>query len=251
MLADQSLREAAAPPTPEARTTPTASAITDILSSCHQYALLGTVIGSPGTGKSTAALDYTESCGRGVVYCSMVKTADTVRSGLLHILLSLGGNTGPNAGEYAIHRLVEKGLEDRKTRLLILDEVQYASDELLGCVRDLYDRCDMGIVWIGNFSLSARWSGRRAARKAVFEQILGRLGPRIEVHSPLAGDIEVILRQHGIEDEASRKLLSRAAATDGGLHNVERILRVAQGPRGDRNLSAAALRDAAMVAGVA
>ena len=80
MLATQSLREAEAPPTPEGCTTPTSSAITDILAACHQYTLLGAVIGSPGTGKTTAALDYTESGDRDVVYCSMVKTADTVRS---------------------------------------------------------------------------------------------------------------------------------------------------------------------------
>ena len=163
----------------------------------------------------------------------------------------MGGMAHRNTGEYVIHRLVERNLGDRRARLLILDESQYMSDELLGCVRDLYDRCGIGIVLVANFSLSARWSARRAARKAVFEQILGRLGPRVEVHAPLAGDVEAIMRQHRIEDEASRKLLSRAAATDGGLHNIERILRVAQGSGGDRKLTPAALRDAAMIAGVA
>ena len=135
--------------------------------------------------------------------------------------------------------------------LIIVDEAQHVSDDMLGCLRDLYDRCGIGLVWVGNFTLAERWAGKRGARNRAFDAILGRRGPQIELDELLPGDIDAIATHHGIDDAASRDVLSRAAAVRGGLHNVNRILRVAKGRDGSRAVTPDLLRDAAVITGVA
>ena len=252
MTAISSIRTETTPSKSAFSPTPTASAITDILLACHHYRLLGTVIGNPGTGKSTAAEAYAASA-RGVAHVPMVKAAYRTQAALMHLVRSIGtGRRAPRTtGEYELHCMIEEALAAETVELLIVDEAQHVSDDMLGCLRDLYDRCGIGLVWVGNFTLADRWTGKRGARNRAFDAILGRRGPQIELDELLDGDVDAIASHHGIDDAASRDVLSSAAATRGGLHNVSRILRVAKGRDGSHALSPDRLRDAAVITGVA
>ena len=253
MTVAESIRAEAAPSNPAFCQTPTAIGVTDVLLACHHYRLLGTVIGNPGTGKSSAAVSYTGSVPGGVAHVSMVKTAGRVQAGLLHLLRSIGDGrrAARTTGEYEAQVMVEEAIESEFVELLIVDEAQVLSDDMLGCLRDIYDRCGIGIVWMGNFTLSDRWAAKRGARNRVFEAILGRRGPQIEIDAIVDGDFDALMAHYGINDAASRRVLARAAASRGSLHNVDRILRVAKGPHGTLALTAETLREAAMIAGVA
>ena len=252
MTATQSMRAEAPPSNSPFCQTPTATGITDVLLACHHYRLLGTVIGNPGTGKSGAATSYAGSVSIGVAHVSMVKTARGVQAGLLHLLRSIGtGRWAARATrEYEAQVMVEEAIKLELVELLIVDEAQHLSDDMLECLRDLYDHCGIGLVWMGNFTLSDRWAGRRGARTRAFEAILGRRGPQIEIDALGDGDIDALATHYGIDDAASRDVLARAASARGGLHNVDRMLRVVGRGGGGRQLTAEALREAAMIAGV-
>lgn len=230
--------------------TRTAAAIDRLLASCHHHRLIGVVIGEPGTGKTTAAGDYTARR-RDAVYCRIPKSADKLQPGLLRIGAALGGYTVPNASANDAYFEVVRALQYREGALLILDEAQHMADDLLEAVRDLYDEGDLGLALIGNPELAERWSGRgNRQRYGTFAQLRGRLGPQLELPRPLTEDIEAVIRHHGIDGKASEKLLTQAAGRPGGLHNVEYVLRAARSLAGDgKPLSFGVLKDAAVITG--
>ena len=239
---------------PEACETPTAAEIADRLSACRTYHLLSAVIGNPGTGKSAAALRYVEMHRGGgeVVYCKMRRTANVLQSALITISEAFyASSPARNEAAHYVHESIGLNLAERGRELLIIDEAQYMCDDALGCCRDWYDNCGIGIVWFANYDLSDRWSQRRTVRKHLFDPILGRLTPPLTLDAPKPDDVRAIALHHEITDAAAVAVLVEASTFEGGLHNVERVIRIARGPDGDAELSLERLRQAAMIAGVA
>ena len=250
MIEDRTIPGGTSSSKPAVCPTRTAEAITRLLSSCHAYRLLGVVAGEPGTGKSTAATAYA-SAHPNALYCRMVKSAERPSPGLRRIAAAVGGDAAANAGADGAYQAIVSALRERPDALVVLDEAQHMDNDLLECIRGFYDECGIGLVLIGNFGLTARWSGQGdRGRCHNFTQLRGRLGPQLALPRPLAEDVEALIGHHGIMGKASHKLLHRSASYPGGLHNVEYVLRIARGLAGEGvSPPYRILKDAALITG--
>jgi DNA transposition AAA+ family ATPase len=196
----------------------------------------------------------------GVVYCRMTKAAAKLQPGLVRLAHALGAYVSPNGGANELYQDIRGTLELRSSLLLILDEAQHMDDELLETVRDLYDESNdaqrdrqMGLVLVGNYGLTDRWTDRSAKRRKFsnFKQLRGRLGPMLDFGAPTAEDVSALCGHHGITGRQACGMIAKVATAPGGLHNVANLLRVAvqlAGPGGA--ISPRHLDEAALVTGV-
>lgn len=230
-----SLHKDSAPANPGFCLTPTAQEITDLLSFCQHYGQIGVVVGDPGTGKTTAVRAFRE-VQSDVVYCRMTKAAAKLQPGLVRLAHALGAYPSPNGGANELYQDIVRTMEMRSNLLLILDEAQHMDDELLETVRDLYDESSdehldrrMGLVLVGNYGLTDRWTDRSAKRRKFsnFKQLRGRVGPMLDFGAPSADDVAALCAHHGIAGRQACGVVSKAAKEAGGLHNLANLLRVA------------------------
>lgn len=230
-----SLHKDNAPANPGFCLTPTAQSITNLLTFCQRHGQIGVVVGDPGTGKTTAVRAFQEAQA-GVVYCRMTKAAAKLQPGLVRLAHAVGAYASPNGGANELYQDIIRAMEMRSNLLLILDEAQHMDDELLETIRDLYDESSnplmlrqVGLVLVGNYGLTDRWTDRSAKRRKFsnFKQLRGRVGPMLDFGAPTADDVTALCAHHGIAGRQAYALVTKVAADSGGLHNVANLLRVA------------------------
>lgn len=218
--------------------TATARHIFALLTASQRNGLLGVVLGESGCGKSTAITEFARVT-QNVHLCRMPETAKGVQPGLLRVARTLGAAPllGPNSGACELHLEIVNSLSiwGRPSTLLILDEAQHMSDELLEAVRDIYDEVGVnepgfGVVLVGNPTLADRWAGQPGKRRtSSFAQLRGRIGAQLgPLPGPLPEDLEAICAHGGIAGQRARTFLQRIAKHPGRLHTVSNLLKVAQ-----------------------
>ena len=228
--------------------TQTLRTVTGLLSGCQEHRLIGVVVGVPGSGKTTAAMEYAASH-HDVVYCRMTRAAEKARAGMQQISAAISGGRDWTTSEFETYQSIERSLGGMVSPLLVLDESQNMADRLLECIRDLYDVCGIGLVLIGNPTLPNRWSRRGQHRRQSFDQLRGRIGPQIELPRPLAKDIDTIIESYGVDGAESRKLLAATARQRGGLHNLAAVLRIARRIQPEGPLTVDTVREAIGMSG--
>ena len=107
-----------------------------------------------------------------------------------------------------------------------------------------------GLVLLGNPALTEHWTERARGQ---FDQLIGRIGPLVDLKGATPEDVAAIALHHGVTDAGAMDVLQGAAAKPGGLHNVAQVLSIARVFREKEGaaLSADVLRRAALVSGVA
>ena len=233
---------------PGACRTPTSARIESLLSVCHQYRLIGVLVGESGSGKTTTGEGYAK-LHPGVCYCRMRPAAAKTRWGLAEVAAALGIHGIHRTNEHEASLTIGADLDYPGSECLILDEMQYAGDELLEYIRGFWDTCRIGVVMIGNPTLTDRWSGQRAGRQS-FDQLRGRIGPQAILRGPSLDDVTAIARHHGVTDDGATNVLWEASLLPGGLHNVAQVLQVARAIHAEGPLSEDSLRKAALLTGV-
>lgn len=92
--------------------------------------------------------------------------------------------------------------------VLILDEFHellytYRRESFFACaefVRELYDRCGIGIVLsLTNFGRDQIWDSRKSDLEQIFRRGVHRIQVGTKSGLPLRGDVEMILEHHGLE----------------------------------------------------
>ena len=208
--------------------TPSAEAIQNILLECQYQRDMGLIVGAPGTGKTTAIKDYVDSSPHAWL-CTLSPAFSTLRPGLARLCEMLYEPT-PAMGAHALrvgltYRL-DRELFPGESGLIVIDEAQHAADQLLEELRCIHDDIGIGIVLCGNPTFAARFKGKIAI--ATFSQLTSRIGARLELTAPTAGDIAMVCDCHGIESARVRSALEKIARQGGGLRSMVKAIRLAE-----------------------
>lgn len=202
--------------------TKTATAIHQLLGHAQHMPDIVVVTGDPGTGKTEAVNAYARSNPH--VYTIVGEPSINNVGALLSVLAhALGSYRG--GARYLLSRLIANKLHG-SSALLVVDEAQHLSSEMLDQLRTYYDQCRVGIALVGNASVITRLEG--GARRAEYAQLFRRVGMRLRRPKPLAEDVTALLAEWGVEDPALQKRLRNIAAKPGALGVMSKVFRLAQ-----------------------
>ncbi|GAN68556.1 AAA family ATPase [Acetobacter orleanensis] len=233
-----------------------------VMLASYRTGMIGLLTAPSGTGKTTAARmvaaklntapDEDEcSYGQEVIYIMMTRATDKTRPGLAHIADALGIYTSRGDCPQDIMRSIEFKLEGQ-TSLLILDEAQFMSADLLSAIRNIWDRletrgCNPGIVLVGTESLHERICGRR--RSEDMDALSGRLGQKMVNLAISEEDVRAVCKHLNIMGEKEFALLYRVGRERGGLHNIKRVVEMAEQIADGKHITLSTLKTSIAVTG--
>lgn len=233
------------PPAPTYLDTPTGRKILSVLSFVQLASDMGVIVGPAGTGKTTTETHYAQTHSNAWVVCMSPDCAGVVPA-LEEIAFALGMRDLPG-GAARLRREIVARLRGT-AGLLIIDEAQHLSTKALEELRTIYDRtCEaaptgVGLVLCGNETVYGRLTGGKRAEH--FAQLFSRIGKRLKVSSPTAGDVGAIMDHFAIADPKARSLLAGIADKPGALRGVVKTLRLASLYAGGEALSTAHIQAA-------
>lgn len=184
----------------EAVETTTYKRMTKILSDCQTGALVMGVTGDAGTGKTYAVKRYAESHRQVYVLCC---NEYWNRKLFLSELLSAMGRdyTGYTVGE--MMAVVVRGLKMQESPLIVLDEADKLSDQVLYFFITLYNNLEdeCGIVLCATSHLEKRLRRGMKLNKKGYAEIWSRLGKKcVPLRGVTARDITAICEANGVTD---------------------------------------------------
>ncbi len=199
---------------------PTARRLRTLMIMAHSGEI--TVAGTgPGTGKTTAMLDYA-ACVANVWTVTARPETKTLSAMIAEVLRSVTGQPG-NGWLRQMSGQVMDQVKGRRG-LIIIDEANHLVFEALETLRAWHDLTGVGICLLGNEELIARIRGG-GARHA-----LARLNSRIAMTHvqdlPMDDDIESYLDAWHIENKEQRAMLRRIGLTPGagGLREIRQVI---------------------------
>jgi len=156
-------------------------------------------------------------------HVTMSPHTKTVHGMLTEIATALG-ITQHNPAK--LHRAIGERLQrnGRKT-LLIVDEAQNLVDAAIDQLRSVLDLNECGIALVGNEEIYDRFKNRPDGPS--YAQIKRRFGKRLRRLHPYPEDVRALIDAWGIEDEASRKVLTGIGNKPGALGQIDKTLKLA------------------------
>lgn len=221
--------------------TPTSVQIGKVLAHAQFMPDIAIYTAEPGIGKTEAARDY-QRRNNNVWRVELEKATDTVRSLLGAIAAAVGiYDAGSRA---SLSRSIQERIRD-KEGLLIIDEANHCTIEMLDQVRVFYDKCGCGLALLGNDSINEKLRGGK--RPGEYAQLTSRVGMRVpHVRKPRKADITALLDLWLITDPDVRAALNAVAHQPGALRAMQRTHRMAQmrANHEDRELTAQDIEEA-------
>lgn len=202
--------------------TPTAEAIMSVLQHAQHMPDMVVVTGAPGTGKSSAACEYTRQ-NPNVFKLVADPSISSVRAMLGAIANMLG--TYDMHSTYRISRDIHKKLLSHPGALLIVDEAQHLNSHMLDQLRAFHDQCAIGIALVGNDAIVGQLEGGR--RSSEYAQLYSRVGMRLKRPRPLNGDIDGLLDAWDVPAGPAREQLRAVGKKAGGLRAMAKTHRLA------------------------
>lgn len=208
--------------------TPTLANITRMLTTVYNNPELGigVVVGASGMGKTTAARAFVER--HNAVLCTMSEVAGQARNGLLYVYEAMGaGETlrQCRAVEKAVlHRIrlmQSRHFEDRRV-LIVVDEAQNMTPPVIEELCCIWDATQVGMVFMGN----AAFLGKSAP--ASYQQLVSRLGPRLDIADPDPNDVPVWCHYNGVHGARQVRRLTELANLCAGLRTVAKVIGLAR-----------------------
>jgi DNA transposition AAA+ family ATPase len=134
-------------------------------------------------------------------------------------------------------RVTEVGRQDRIARLIkqrligtraliIVDEAQHLSTEMLDQLRAFHDQAEIGIALVGNSAVIGRLEGGR--RSSEYAQLYSRVVMRLNRREPKRADVEALMDAWSVEDAEVRKALRAVAKQGGALRSCNKAFLLAQ-----------------------
>lgn len=209
-------------PPPRFVATPTARAVMDVLAHSQHMPDMVVVTGAPGTGKSSAACEYTRT-NPNVWKLVAEPSIGTTRALLSAIAVLLGayGRGSPDS----LSNSIKQKLMGRRG-LIIVDEAQHLNSGMLDQLRAFHDQCEVGVALLGNDAIVGRLEGGK--HRAEFAQLYSRVGMRLKRPKPLTGDVAALLDAWGVPAGEARNQLRAVARYAGGLRNLNKCWRLAE-----------------------
>jgi hypothetical protein len=212
----------ATPAPPRFVATPTARAVMDVLAHAQHMPDMVVVTGAPGTGKSSAACEYTRSNPN--VWKLVAEPSISTTRALLSAIAVLLGAYGRGSPDSMSNSIKQKLVGRRG--LIIVDEAQHLTSGMLDQLRAFHDQCDVGVALVGNDAIVGRLEGGK--HRAEFAQLYSRVGMRINRPKPRSADITALLDAWGVPAGEARERLRAVARYAGGLRNLNKCWRLAE-----------------------
>ena len=191
-----------------------------ILDDIKENALVMAIIGAAGSGKTFALKNYMESNKQ--VYVLACNEYWNRKLFLSELLIAMGRDySGYTVGEMMSE--VVRGLKTQGTPLLILDEADKLSDQVLYFFITLYNQLEdeCGIVLCATNHLEKRLKRGVKLNKKGYSEIWSRLGRKcIELEGVNAADIVSICELNGIVDR--KQIDAIIADSESDLRRVKR-----------------------------
>lgn len=190
---------------------------------------LGLISSDSGVGKSTAIDHYRRNVDPKALYVMASPLLVRRPFPLIARLLTLVGQTEKRGGDaYAYTQLVESLVSSR--RLLIIDEAQFCSREVIDVLRCLHEESGTPIVFSGNESMH-EFAFLSKASPAAFVQFTSRCSVEQHIRRTQITREDVILFSEtvipaNVAEECSDVLLSQAHAP-GGFRQLLNVLQSA------------------------
>ncbi len=228
----------------------------NLFSVCRRTGSIGVASGPTGCGKTTAAMAFAAG-ERDAIYVRMTAAANTMQPFLVKLAAAMRTYATPNLGKAELFDIVAErlGRASASTPVVIVDEMNHGSGEIVHVVRDLWDATRCGFVMLGTSDMETLWAektGRRAGKGDAFAAFRARVRITIELDRPDVADVAALCLHLDLSGKRERDLLGRCIRQWDGLHRLESILATARELAGTGNtVNATHLIDAAKLTGVA
>ncbi len=179
------------------------------------------IYGAAGVGKTTAAHQHA-AVSPNVWIATMSTATASVVNALEEIVSAIGVREAGGAAK--LHRAIVRRVTGTHG-LLVIDEAQHLVESALDALRAIHDAAGIGIAFMGNELVYARFTG--GARAAYLDRLHSRIGKRVKLTRTLEGDTSSLLNAWAIREPDARRLLAEIARRPGGLRTVTKVLRLA------------------------
>jgi hypothetical protein len=113
--------------------------------------------------------------------------------------------------------------------MLVIDEAQHMSDELVEELRQIKDEIDrdigdgigvgLGMAFVGNHKSRGRFEFKKGV-----DHLASRLGPRLDLKEAYSGSIALLARHYNVAGALEVRRLERVARLGGNLRDVRKVL---------------------------
>ncbi len=226
-----------------------------LFGTCGLMRQIGVAAGPSGCGKTTAAMAFAAST-PGATYIRLTATANTAQPFLVKLLTGIGGWAQPNLGKAELFDEAASFLRrySLEKPVVIIDEMNLGTPELVHVLRDLWDAARCGLVLIGTEDMENLWSPtarRRAGRGDPFEAFRARIAQRLHLDRPGDRDVDALCAHLDLKGRRERDLIARCLKRGNGLHSLKGLLENAEQLAGaGKPVTTAHLEDAACLMGV-
>lgn len=203
---------------PKFEMTPTADKICGVLNWAHTLGSVGVVVGEPGLGKTATFNKYCE--GTPHAYLSTLRREIKT---LPRLYCEIANALKIRSYNYINVRARILDHVRGASPLLIVDECQHATMEMLDELRSLNDLNGFAIIFAGNLSVL----GNIQSEKAQFAQLSSRIGLRLKLSKPMAGDITAYAKAWGVDDDDCMTVLKQIGSKPGALRNIKQVMGLA------------------------
>lgn len=187
-----------------------------------------TIIGAPGTSKTTTALHYCNNIDPGRAWlATMTKASPGVPPMLQRILAAMGVPGVKGTPDDLFEKVVNRAVKEKC--LIIIDEFQHLSDNALELARAINDETRLrgrgaGVVLIGNEAANSKIGGTGTTEE--FAQVSSRVAQRRKIKKPTVKDIMALVEAwcfvNGEHlDKPATDYLVDIGQRPGGLRNIE------------------------------
>jgi len=213
----------------------------------HGYGAMSAITGIAGIGKTTTINAFGKDKGN-VGICTLSRLSGGAQSGLIRIANELGEQVHAKGVslEDALKRQLwqlRNSTEDHNA-LLVIDEAQHASVDLLEEIRYLGDMTEVGIALVGNQQL------RDTIRKLrqVHPQISSRIVYDLDLAALDVRDLELICKHRNVSAKALDRI-RELSGLGGAFRTVNHLLKIAS-ERGGSVIDLNHVNEAALMMGL-
>lgn len=200
---------------------PTAKKIYDALTYAQIAGDIAVIYGGAGLSKTTTIRYYR---GRNPNVWLVTATPATAGVGPLleEIAMAMGLRDFP-LHPAKLQRAVIAQVRDTGG-LLVVDEAQHLTKQSLEAVRSIHDATGIGLALAGN---AVVYNNLFKGGDNGFAQLFSRVGKRVPLSRPVAGDVHAVARAFGVTGKDERQALEEIARRPGALRMVVKTLRLA------------------------
>lgn len=222
--------------------TPTSEKIASALGYAHAYGDMVCIYGGAGVGK-TRTVEHFRVTYRNVFVAAMTPASSGLVSAL-EVVAEAVGAPEVGGGARRLSRSIRAQLGAAKA-LVIIDEAQHLSLAAIEELRSIHDATGCGLALVGNETVYTRLTG--GSRAAHFAQIFSRIGLRLFIAGPQAGDVRALASSWGVKNADVVELLEQVATRPGALRGVHKAIRAAS--RSRREVTVEAIQKALALLG--